>query len=118
MHERITDIAKFNLAGINYRKTDAAVRGRFAINNEQYRVLLEKAPLYGITELFILSTCNRTEIYGLTDNIENLIDLLCSETIGTSEQFRPLAYIKKGESAVQHLFDVAAGLDSKILGVY
>ena len=118
MHERITDIAKFYLAGINYRKTDAAVRGRFAINNEQYRLLLEKAPSYGITELFILSTCNRTEIYGLTDSVENLVDLLCSETTGTSEQFKPLAYIKKGEAAVQHLFDVAAGLDSQILGDY
>jgi len=118
MHERITDIAKFYLAGINYRKTDAAMRGRFAINNEQYRLLLEKAPLFGITELFVLSTCNRTEIYGLTDSVENLVDLLCSETTGISEQFKPLAYIKKGDAAVQHLFDVAAGLDSQILGDY
>lgn len=118
MQERITDIARFHLAGINYRKTDASVRGQFAINTEQYRNILQKAPLYGITELFILSTCNRTEVYGITDYPEDLIDLLCSETTGDSGQFRQLAYIKKGVAAVQHIFDVAAGLDSQILGDY
>jgi glutamyl-tRNA reductase len=118
MQERVTDITKFYLAGINYRKTDASVRGQFAVNNEQYKAILQKAPLYSINELFILSTCNRTEIYGLTDNPENLIDLLCTETTGSAEQFSLLAYVKKGTKAVQHLFDVAAGLDSQILGDY
>ncbi|MCW3116125.1 MAG: glutamyl-tRNA reductase [Chitinophagaceae bacterium] len=118
MHERITDIGKFYLAGINYKKTDASVRGQFAINNDQYQVILNKAPLYGINELFILSTCNRTEVYGLTDHPENLIDLLCTETTGDAEQFSQLAYTKTGITAVQHLFEVAAGLDSQILGDY
>ncbi|MES1219565.1 MAG: glutamyl-tRNA reductase [Bacteroidota bacterium] len=118
MHERITDISRFYLTGINYRKTDASVRGQFAINTEQYQALLQKAPQYGISELFILSTCNRTEVYGITDHPENLIDLLCTETTGNAEQFSDLVYIKKGVNAVQHLFDVAAGLDSQILGDY
>ena len=118
MQERVTDISKFYLAGINYRKTDASVRGQFAINADQYQAILEKAPLYGISEMFILSTCNRTEVYGVTDNPDHLIALLCTETTGTAEQFSSLAYIKKGAGAVQHLFDVAAGLDSQILGDY
>ena len=118
MQETVTDIAKFYIAGINYRKTDAFVRGQFAINNEQYKAILQKAPLYGINEVFILSTCNRTEVYGFSDNAANLINLLCTETTGNAEQFSQLAYIKKGTAAVQHLFDVAAGLDSQILGDY
>jgi glutamyl-tRNA reductase len=112
------DISKFFIAGINYKKSDAEVRGQFAINQEQYARLLKKAPEYGVTELFILSTCNRTEIYGLADQSANLIRLLCTQTEGTESTFNRLAYIKKGYDAAEHLFRVAAGLDSQILGDY
>lgn len=112
------DISKFFIAGINYKKSDAEVRGQFAINQDQYARLLEKAPEYGISELFILSTCNRTEIYGLADNVSQLIRLLCTQTEGAENTFTRLAYIKKGYDAADHLFRVAAGLDSQILGDY
>ena len=112
------DITGFFLAGINYRKTDAAVRGQFAINNEQYTLLLEQAPSFGINELFIVSTCNRTEIYGFAESASQLIELLCSQTQGQPDTFSQLAYIKKGIGAIEHLFHVAAGLDSQILGDY
>lgn len=118
MHEKVTDIATFFLAGINYRKSDASVRGQFAINNDQYASILQKAKLAGISELFILSTCNRTEIYGIAENVDLLINLLCSETSGSAEQFKKAAYIKKGTEGVRHLFSVAAGLDSQLLGDY
>ncbi|MBL7763851.1 MAG: glutamyl-tRNA reductase [Chitinophagaceae bacterium] len=118
MHEKVTDIATFFLAGINYRKSDASVRGQFAINNDQYASILQKAKLAGINELFILSTCNRTEIYGIAENVDLLINLLCAETSGSAEQFKKVAYIKKGTEAARHLFSVAAGLDSQILGDY
>jgi glutamyl-tRNA reductase len=118
MQDSVTDIAAFFVAGINYRKSDASVRGQFAINNDQYKAILEKAKQAGIRELFILSTCNRTEIYGVTDNVDNLVTLLCSETTGSAEQFKQLAYIKRGTEAVRHIFSVAAGLDSQILGDY
>src|SRR5205823_14474083 len=78
----IKDISNFYLAGINYKKTDAAIRGQYAINNEQYAALLANAPLYSINELFILSTCNRTEIYGFVDDASQLIHLLCTQTTG------------------------------------
>jgi glutamyl-tRNA reductase len=71
-----------------------------------------------VSEFFVLSTCNRTEIYGLAHQVSNLTHLLCSETAGTEETFNKLAYIKKGHAAVEHLFSVAAGLDSQILGDY
>jgi glutamyl-tRNA reductase len=112
------DISKFFIAGINYKKSDAEVRGHFAINQDQYARLLKKAPEYGVSELFILSTCNRTEIYGLADQSSSLIRLLCTQTEGNETTFQRLAYIKKGYDAAEHLFRVAAGLDSQILGDY
>ena len=118
MGHRTTDISKFFIAGINYKKTDADVRGKLAINNEQYQNILSLAPSFGLNELFILSTCNRTEIYGFADNISQLIDLLCTQTKSSKEIFRDSAYIKNGMDAIEHLFNVAAGLDSQILGDY
>jgi glutamyl-tRNA reductase len=113
-----SDISKFFIAGINYRKTDASVRGLFAIGNEQYEDILLLAPSYGLSELFILSTCNRTEIYAVAEEPGLLIELLCTQTIGSSETFTGLAYIKSGVEAMEHLFNVSAGLDSQILGDY
>lgn len=112
------DISKFFIAGINYKKTDAAIRGQFAINDEQYASLLALAPSYGLHELFVLSTCNRTEIYGFAEHAGQLISLLCTQTEGNQDTFSQLAYIKKGPAAVEHLFSVGAGLDSQILGDY
>jgi glutamyl-tRNA reductase len=115
----ITDINHFFIAGINYKKTDVSIRGKFAINPTQYDQLLEKAATDNkLKELFIVSTCNRTEIYGLANQGEDLINLLCSQTEGDIKTFKQLAYIKRGKEAIEHLFAVGAGLDSQILGDY
>jgi glutamyl-tRNA reductase len=118
MVSRTSDISRFFVVGINYKKTDAAIRGRFAIGNEQYEKILALAPTFNIAELFVLSTCNRTEIYGFGDNAAHLAGLLCTQTTGDLAAFLELAYIRKGEAAIEHLFEVAAGLDSQILGDY
>lgn len=118
MPETKKDISNFFAAGINYKKTDALVRGDYAINNEQYAAVLEKAGAAGITELFILSTCNRTEIYGFAERPSILIELLCSQTLGSIETFTKMAYVWEGIEAINHLFNVGAGLDSQILGDY
>lgn len=111
-------ISKFFIAGINYKKTEAAVRGQFAINNDQYANILKAAPSFCLSEIFILSTCNRTEIYGFADNASQLINILCTQTAGTKEEFSKLCYIKQGNEAIQHFFEVGAGLESQILGDY
>jgi glutamyl-tRNA reductase len=116
--EYLKNISNFFVAGINYKKSDACVRGQFAISHEQYANVLQKASSQGLNEVFILSTCNRTEIYGFANNSCQLIDLLCSETLGNSEKFKEAAYIKNGKQAIEHVFAVGAGLDSQILGDY
>lgn len=112
------DIATFFIAGINYKKSDATVRGQYAINEDQYTTLFTLAPQFGINQLFVLSTCNRTEIYGFTDDAVNICELLCTQTQGSLDDFISMSYVKNGKEAIQHLFEVAAGLDSQILGDY
>ncbi len=112
------NIPNFYVAGINYKKSDAAVRGKFAINTDQYATILKAASRQGLNELFILSTCNRTEIYGFAYCSHQLVELLCSQTVGDSQTFGDAAYIKNGVEAIDHLFNVGAGLDSQILGDY
>jgi len=114
----LKDFSRFFIAGINYKKTDAAIRSQFAICDNKYAAIAELAPSFAINEFFIISTCNRTEIYGFADNTKQLISLLCTQTEGSAEKFSELAYIKQGVNAIEHLFEVAAGLDSQILGDY
>lgn len=117
MHVKDThNIHDFRVIGINYKKTDAAVRGQFAVNNDQYAQLLELAPQYGLKEIFVLSTCNRTEVYAIAARADQVIDLLMSVCNGDKDTFTSLAYIKNDDAAIEHLFQVAAGLDSQILG--
>ncbi len=113
-----SNISKFFVAGINYKKTDASIRGQFAISADQYAHILSMASSKGLAELFILSTCNRTEIYGFAEDASQLIELLCLQTSGDKAVFDKLCYIKKDFEAVQHLFEVGAGLESQILGDY
>lgn len=117
-HQQFTNISTFFIAGINYKKTDATIRGDYAINTDQYATLLALAPQLGVKELFILSTCNRTEIYGFAESAQQLCQLLCAQTQGSLTDFMERAYVKKGKKAIEHLFEVAAGLDSQILGDY
>jgi glutamyl-tRNA reductase len=112
------NIGNFWLIGVNYKKTDASIRGQFAVNPDQYDMLLSLAPQQGINEFFILSTCNRTEIYGFADSAAQLADFLCSVTVGGIDTFSRIAYYKNETEAIEHLFHVAAGLDSQILGDY
>lgn len=112
------DLQHFFVVGLSYKKSDSAVRSRFAISQEQYDWILEQAKARGIAELFVLSTCNRTEIYAIAPELDALITLICEATGQSEEEFKQFAYLYRAENAVQHLFQVAAGLDSQILGDY
>ncbi len=114
----ISEFSNFFVAGINYKKTDTEIRGSFAIGTEQYHNILELAAKYEVRDLFVLSTCNRSEIYGIAENPDELVNLFCSQTQGSAELFNELSYRKNGLHALNHLFDVGAGLDSQILGDY
>jgi len=90
------EFSNFYVIGINYKKTDTEIRGSFAIGPDQYNNILKLAAGYNVTDLFVLSTCNRSEIYGLAENPQSLISLLCSQTHGSEELFTELADQKNG----------------------
>lgn len=72
-----------------------------------------------LDEIVILNTCNRVEIYAAGhegDAPEQLINALCSIRQFPEEEFRELAYIKIGPEAIEHLYAVASGLDSQMVG--
>ncbi len=108
----------FRVVGINYKKSDSAVRGLFAVNQDQYAALLAAARDFGVSDLFVVSTCNRTEMYGFSASADQMAALICSVTAGDANIFSDICYAKEGREAIQHLYHVAAGLDSQILGDY
>ncbi|MEM0517648.1 glutamyl-tRNA reductase [Aequorivita flava] len=106
----------FYTIGLNYKKADAEIRGHFSIDDTAKEKILEQGKADGIPSLTVISTCNRTELYGFAQHPYQLIKLLCQYTNGTVEEFEKVAYIYKNRDAVSHLFTVGTGLDSQILG--
>ena len=104
--------------GVSYKKADAKTRGKFSVSKENQAVLLNAAKEKGITSIFIVSTCNRTEIFGFVNNACSLIELLCDFSEGTVEEFNAICNIHKDQEAVNHLFKIGTGLESQILGDY
>ena len=109
---------KFCVAGINYHKADAATRGMFSITPECFADIAYGAKDAGIKSVFVISTCNRTEIYGIADSVLQLVELLVPHTKGDKNSFFEFGYFKNGEYALEHIYNVATGLDSQILGDY
>lgn len=106
----------FYAIGLNYKKADAQIRGHFSVDDTAQLNILKQASDEGIASLCVISTCNRTELYGFAQHPFILIKLLCEHTNGTLEQFEKVSYVHKNEKAVAHLFQVGTGLDSQILG--
>lgn len=108
----------FCVAGINYRKSDISVRGKFSLLPEHSVLVLQQAIAKKFPGCMVLSTCNRTEIYGMCNHPNELIELLCIHTHGNMKDFIEQGYQYHGLPAIEHLFKVAAGLDSQIIGDY
>lgn len=106
----------FYAIGLNYKKADAEIRGHFSISDFAKKKILIQAKEEGIPSLTVISTCNRTELYGFAQHPYQIIKLLCEHTNGTVKEFEKVAYIYKNNQAVSHLFNVGTGLDSQILG--
>lgn len=108
--------ASFYAIGLSYKKADAEMRGNFSLDEEAKTCVLNQAKKDGIESVIVISTCNRTELYGFAQHPFQLIKLLCDNSQGTVEDFQKVAYVYKGAEAISHLFKVGTGLDSQILG--
>jgi glutamyl-tRNA reductase len=106
----------FYAVGLSYKKADAAMRGKFSLDESAKCNLLLQAKEEGLESLVVTSTCNRTEIYGFAQHPFQLIKLLCENSLGTVEDFQKVAFVYKNTEAISHMFRVGTGLDSQILG--
>ncbi|HOZ98036.1 MAG TPA: glutamyl-tRNA reductase [Niabella sp.] len=109
---------RFCVAGINYHKADTSTRGLFSVSRDDFATIAATAKTAGIRSVFVVSTCNRTEIYGFAESVMQLVDLLCEQCPAERKTFLQYAFLKNGNEALQHLFRVSSGLDSQILGDY
>jgi glutamyl-tRNA reductase len=108
------------VVGLNHQSAPVEVRERFAINDAQQPELLRKLKSSGFAdEAVILSTCNRVELYVVTSlEPTNAFDALKSLIAAgqNSEPPHSALYSFAEPQSVQHLFKVACGLDSMVLG--
>lgn len=118
---------KILMLGVNHRTAGLSLRERIALYSEKLdRIFGDLQALFPAAELVVLSTCNRTEFY-LADpedkrsentpaTTDQIIAFLASATGVDPGELAEVAVIHEDDEAVRHLFNVAAGLDSMVLG--
>lgn len=108
------------VVGVNYKTAPVELREKLSVDEGDLgsALLKLKAHAHG-GEFCIISTCNRTELYSVTRSKvddEMLMSFLAGYGGARIEELRDCVYVKHGHHAVQHLFEVASGLDSMALG--
>ena len=107
--------------GISHRTSPVTVRERFAFTEAEAPAVFEKLRASGLAqEAVLLSTCNRVEIYVATDGderqtVDGLRKFLLAERRIT-ESMDDYLYAHGDGKSLEHLFKVASGLDSMVLG--
>lgn len=111
----------FIAISINHRTADVALREQVAFRDDALRIAHED--LYetkSILENVILSTCNRTEVYAVVDQIHTgryYIQRFLARAFGFEvDDIKAMSEVKVGDEAVEHLLRVTSGLDSIVLG--
>lgn len=105
------------VVGISHRGASVDVRERVSFGSADARRTIEKLhETAGIREGILLSTCNRTELYLVEGDADAapVVWSMLSERLG--EDATGFGYVMRDRDAVSHLFGVAAGLDSMVLG--
>ncbi len=106
----------FFAVGVSYKTANIDLRGKFSLNDSQHHALFLDAKENNISDLTVINTCNRTELYAWAHNSEKLIDLLCKHSDGDKALFNQIGYELRGEAGILHFFRVGTGLESQILG--
>lgn len=104
---------------ISYKTADAGQRRAFAFSKEEAGTFLPGiVALEKVEQCVLLATCNRTEIYVQgTENTFGALEELLARMCGVQEdKIRTLVRRYQGKKAVRHLFKVACGIDSMVVG--
>ncbi len=107
--------------GVNHRSGPVSVLERVAIPaDEVAKAVSGLANRDNVREVVVVSTCNRTEIYAVTERFHgayaDIRDFLCDLGSLAPDDLHPHLYSQHDEEAIRHLFEVAAGLDSAVVG--
>ena len=106
--------------GLNHTTAPLDLRGRFAFAPEQLAPTLQafRERLQRVSEVAIVSTCNRTELYvGANPGLViPAVDWLADVGGVSAHTLREHSYLLEGGAAARHAFRVASGLDSMVLG--
>jgi len=109
------------LFGVSHRSAPVSVLEQLSIDESDQIKIVDRvlqSPL--VTEAMVLSTCNRVEVYAVVDAFHGglaVIGQVLSEYSGMSMgDLTKYAYVRYSEAAVEHLFAVASGLDSAVVG--
>ncbi|MFD2759572.1 glutamyl-tRNA reductase [Lentibacillus juripiscarius] len=107
--------------GFNYKSAPLEFRERFTVSEDSAdQAMLALKKQKSILENVIVSTCNRTEVYAVVDQVHTgrhyIKQFLADWFEVDKEEFSPYLQISEGDGAVEHLLRVSAGLDSMILG--
>ncbi len=105
-----------HLIGLNHQTAPVGLRERVAFDAAVLpRALAELRALPGVSEAALLSTCNRTELYALADDHAPVATWLARHA-NAGHDLDAYLYVHHDGDAARHLFRVAAGLDSLVLG--
>jgi glutamyl-tRNA reductase len=107
--------------GLNHRTVPIELLERFAVSADALgKALHDLCGRSNISEAVVLSTCNRTEVYAVADRFHpaygDIRDFLCDLAQLAPEDLTEHLYSDHDHGAVRHLFSVAAGLESTVLG--
>jgi glutamyl-tRNA reductase len=108
---------KLFAAGVSYKTAPVALRELLAVKPSQIVSQSRRLKSCGeLDEIVLLSTCNRVEIYGVARRVTGCMDSLFRLLSGEQHDFESYLYIHENLAAARHLFRVASGLDSMVLG--
>ncbi|WP_152654770.1 glutamyl-tRNA reductase [Oceanobacillus sp. CFH 90083] len=107
--------------GFNYKTTPVEIREKFTFNEEQLtEAMIALKNQKSILEDVIVSTCNRTEVYAVVDQLHTgryYIKQFLADWFGEDKEiFSTYLHITENDGAMEHLFRVTTGLDSMVLG--
>ncbi len=113
---------KIAVIGINHKRAPIEIRERFSLSQTEQKLLLsELKNRLDVIEAFVLSTCNRVEIYANLLNESQdpyfLLEIICQiKKVPFVQNFREYFYCHVHRDAARHLLRVTSGLDSLIVG--
>ncbi|MCS6968411.1 MAG: glutamyl-tRNA reductase [Cytophagales bacterium] len=111
----------FKAVTLTYKTAPVEIREKVALGEKQARQLLQRLKdTLGISEALVVSTCNRTEVYYSSPSPmgKEVIGQLCLETnqLQVHEILPYFVIIDSHQAAVEHLFRVSIGLESRVIG--